>query len=143
MSGFNIDSNTDIAQREDAGTVVHLRDATGELQFIGEGDAKRPVTITVAGTYSSVYRKADAEQNTKLYSRRRTNLQPEELSKIAARQRLELVAACVLGWHGIVSGATEVPCTKDNVIMLLDRFPWVLQALEAAMQDHAAFFPQS
>lgn len=139
MSGFEISNSKSVAEREDEGTVVHIADAVGEKMFYGEGDEKKPVTITVAGTYSATYRRATDAQRERMMKQRRAALTGEQLAK----QQLALVASCVLAWGGFVNNDKPFPATKENAMLLFDQAPWIREQVEEAMNDHQAFFPSS
>lgn len=138
MSGFDLSEAAAVAAKEDEGTVVHVRGSDGEPMYFGKDDAE-PVTITVAGTYSKAYRRAVDAQRERLVKQRRVTLTGEALAK----QQLELVAACVLAWSGIVDAGKPLPCEKPNVLRLLTAAPWIREQVEEAMQDHAGFFGSS
>lgn len=139
MSGFEISTSKSVAEREDEGVVINVRDANGDELFYGEGAAKKAVTITVAGTYSKTYRRATDAQRERMMKQRRVSLSGDQLAK----QQLELVAACVLAWDGFVSNGQPYECTKANVISLLDSAPWIREQVEEAMNDHQSFFPSN
>jgi len=129
--GFDIGAAKSVAAQEDEGIVVSVKDAQGAPQFVGE----TPVTITVAGSYSAIYRRALDAQRDRMVKLRR-GLTGEALQ----RQQLELVAACILRWDGIMNGDKVFPLTKDNAVALLEAAPWIREEVEAAMGDHAGFF---
>jgi hypothetical protein len=56
MQGFDLDAVEHVAKREDEGNVIHLRDHVGALMYYMDGDDKKPVTITMAGTYGGIAR---------------------------------------------------------------------------------------
>ncbi len=129
---MDISNNKSVAEREDEGTVVHVKDVTGEPQYL---DGK-PVTIAVAGTYSSTYRKAVAANRDKWLKRRSQTLDGEHLDK----QALETTVACIKGWDGFTAGESPFPFTKANALVLLEGAPWIREQVESAMGDHESFF---
>lgn len=136
--GFDISGQKAVvASREDEGTVIHVRNEVGDHLHFGED--KKPVTILVAGSYSTVYRKALDAQRDRMMKHRRLSATGEQL----ARNQLELIAACVLSWEGFCDGPKVVPCTKENAITILSLFPWIREDVEAAMGDHQSFFKNS
>lgn len=134
MSGIDLSTVGDVAAREDAGQVVHLRDAGGEPIYTGEKQ-DQPVTITVAGTYSTRFRRAQDQLQQRMLKKRQRDLTPE----LVTANRIELVAAAILEWQGISDKGQPLPCTKDNAIRLLTAAPWIREQLEEAQQDHAGF----
>jgi hypothetical protein len=124
-----------VAEREDEGTPVHIRNEAGELQY--END--KPVTITVAGSYSKTYRKATEAQRDKSLKQRRSVPTGEQLS----RQALEILASCIVSWEGFTSQGKPFGYSKENAIALLDSAPWIREQCEEALYDHASFFPKA
>lgn len=139
MQGLNISNTRTIAEREDEGTTVHVRGADSEQLYFQDGAERKPVTLLVAGTYSKIYRRTIDSQREKLLKQRRSSLSSEQI----ARQQLEAIAACILGWEGIFNGDQALPLNKENAITLLESAPWVREQVEEAMNDHAAFFTNS
>lgn len=136
--GFDIVSAKDVAAREDEGTVVELKDQNGEPLYAD--DAKTlPVTITVAGTYSTRYRRAVDQNRDRMLKRRQATLDGEQLN----RQSLELIAAAIIAWSGLTESGADYPLTKENAIALLDACPWIREQVEMAASDHASFFAKS
>lgn len=126
---------TSVAQREEDGTILSIKDETGEPMMEGDG----PVTITVKGSYSPTYRRASEANRDRLLKRRSTQMDGDELDQ----RSLELIAACITAWNGFTAGGAEFPLTKANAIALLRACPWIREQVEAAVHDHAAFFPKS
>lgn len=132
---MEIGNSKSVAEREDEGTLVHVRDESGELQFYGDGGEKKPVTIRVAGSYSKTFRKAKERQREKNLKRGRAMFTAEGLAK----QELEVIAACVISWDGFTSDSRPFIHSQDNAVMLLDSAPWIREQVEEAMSDHQSF----
>lgn len=135
---FDVAAQKDVSQREDEGTLVPVKSVTGEVQFYGEGEAKKPVTIRVVGTYSKTWRRANHALRERLRKFRTTRTIEQQ-----EQHAIELIADCILGWEGITSGDQPFPFTRDNAIALLTTCQWVREDVEAAMGDHAGFFSTS
>ena len=132
--GFDLSKANKVSEREDAGSVVQIMDETGEPLFYGEGNDK-PVTITVAGEFSRVYRRAeDAIRGQQL--KRRGNLTPQELR----RQSIELLSRCVLAWEGFENAGQPLDCTRENVSAVLSSAEWIRKQVDQATTDHSAPF---
>jgi hypothetical protein len=126
---LEISTSKNVAEREEEGITIDIKDASGE---------KEPgVQITVAGTYSATYRKAQS-QNRDKFLKQRGGLDGDTLET----RSLELTAKCIKSWKGFTSDGKEFPCTKDNAIALLSGAPWIREQVEEAMNDHASFFPK-
>ena len=135
--GFRLDTASARAAREDEGVTVELLDIDGTpLTF---GDDSRPVTMRVAGSYSTVYRKAFERARDQALAKRRRSTNDE-----AWRQALEVNAACVLAWDGFYTdGGQPIPFTPANVLAVLEAAPWIREQVEQAITDHARFFPSA
>jgi hypothetical protein len=134
---MDISTSKDVSAREDEGTVVHVANEAGEKQYYGEKNDK-PVTITVAGTYSSRYRRAsEAIRDKNMKRSKRPDGQDVDANA------LEVQAACMIAWEGFENAGQPFPLTKQNAIAVLDQCPWIREQVDAAMFDHAAFFKQS
>ena len=143
--GFELGSAAPVADLEDAGTVVHLCGLDDELMFFtpeGPKAKEQPVTITVAGSYSKRYRRAQNAQTTRAIKgggRRGSRITGESLRE----QRENLAAACVLAWEGFFDAGKPLDCTRENAAMVFERATWILEQVEAAQVDHASFFAKS
>jgi len=115
-----------VTDKEEEGTEVVVKDVTGEVE---EG-----VTITVVGTHSATYRKA-ADRASKKNFRHGFDIDS------ARGQLLETTARCIKSWKGFTSNGQDYPYTTENAIALLTAAPWVREQVEAAMNNHALFFP--
>ena len=131
-NGFNLAATKGVTEREDEGQVVELRDEMGDPMTYGsEG---KPVTMLVAGTYSSAYRKAQQKQYRARARGRRGGADIDLDADVIA-----LSAACVLAWDGLFDGTTPLPLGRENVIAVLTRAPWMHEQVLGAMNDHAGF----
>ena len=138
--GFDLGSAKPVAEREDEGVIIHLSDIEGEKMFYEENGEKKPVTWKVAGSYSNIYRRAKESQVTRTVKKGRSQSVTGEL---LGKQALELVAACSLGFDGLIDKGKKIPFSKDNAKVILDAAPWIREQVESAMEDHSRFFEAS
>lgn len=136
MSGFDLEDQGAVTVREDEGQVVHIRDARGDLAYTGEGEQRKPVTVRVAGTFSTHYRRANDAIQQRVLKRRQRDITPEQV----LANRIELVRSCILDWQGFTNQGKPLVFSPENATLLLTKCPWVRAQLEEAMEDHAAFF---
>ena len=135
--GLSLGSAKAVADREDEGQVIELLDASGEPLVYNDGASEKPVTVTVAGTYSATYRKAVERQNRNSMKGRRSRSTSEEL----VESLIELEAACVLAWDGMTTDEGKpIDFTPENVARFLRGIPWFRNQVRYAMDDHASFF---
>ena len=125
---MEISTSKSVAEREEEGIVIDVRDASGEVE--------PGVTITVVGTYSQTYRKAQNANRDKWLKQRRMDGDALE------ERSLETTAKCIKAWTGFTSEGKPFPYTKENAIALLSGAPWIREQVEEAMNDHAGFFPK-
>lgn len=141
MPGFNLKDAATQSAAEDQGTVVPLKDVHGLPMFYGPEDALKPVTVTVAGTYSERFRKAERAFIEGMGRSRDVS----GLSASLDRRGEILAAGCVVAWDGIFEDATEttpIPATAENAATIFRSARWVFEQVWAAMNDHARFFPK-
>lgn len=130
--GIELSSKQDVAKREDEGSTIHLRDEMQE-PWIEDG---KPVTITVAGMYSTRYRRAESASGRRFQKQMRA--QGGDFDMRAYNE--DVAAQCVLAWSGFTDSGQPVEPTRDLVLRLFAAMPWVYPQVSAAMENHAAFF---
>lgn len=137
QSGFDLTNALKAQDAEDEGRSFHVLHADGSPMYY---DGDKPVTMTVAGTYSQRYRTADE----KLANRRIQQRTNRSLSAAGLREaQIELAAACVVSWEGFFNGGEEMDCTTSNAVQVLTAAPWIREQVMEVMEDHAGFFDMS
>lgn len=119
---LDLDTAEDISELEERGTVVHIRNKAGVKMY----DAGTPVTMTVRGTYSKTFRRLNTAHRDKLLRQRRSSLSADQLDQ----DDVSLYAACVTAWHGFKAGGQPIPLTKEAVIRVFTRFPYVFEQVK-------------
>jgi hypothetical protein len=132
QGGFDLGGAATVADREDAGQWVELRDANGDVLTYG---AEQSVRVRVAGTYSKRFRRAKKTQTDRQLRQRKVTLNADQLEE----NSIELVSACVMEWEGFFNAGAPLSCSPDNVALVLKRAPWIRDQIEQAMDDHASF----
>lgn len=139
-NGFDLGAAPNVADLEEKGVAVQIRDIHGEpMMYRSEGGSEYPVQIVVAGSYSHRYRRAINAQTTRMLGRRAQKMTGE----LAQENRMEVISRCVISWSGFNSNGQPIPCTPENVKVVMERAPWIRDQVEAAMEDHEAFFKNS
>ncbi len=133
QGGFDLDTASPVSELEEMGAWIELTGIEGEPMLFGSEN--KPVRMKSAGSYSKLYRRLTHAQTTKAVKRRTTKITGELLH----RQRLEVISGCVLAWEGFYKGGVELPFTRDNIKIVLDGFGYILEQVEAAIEDHEAF----
>lgn len=134
-SGIDVAGAAKVADREEEGVLVQIRDPQGEPAMVGD----QPVTVRIAGSYSKRYRRIQEGQTQRMLKRRQVALTAEQLTA----NRVELVAGCILDWSGFTNGGQPYPFSRDNATHLVTVAPWIRDQLEEAQGDHASFSASS
>ena len=135
--GFDIQRQKEATRAEDEGIDVHIHGLDGEPMYyaLEENPAEEfPVTIRVAGAHSSLFRQAE-----ETLRRRKLKASTFTGTKIY-EDNLFKVVQCTLNWDGFTDGESNLPFTKDAVRQVYMQFPWVLDQVMEAMNDHSRFF---
>lgn len=134
-SGLDLNRVDEVAQAEDEGQVVHLKDASDEPLFHNG----RPVTVRIAGKYSAIYRRTQ-DRLTARSLKHKGRVEPDDLSK----HLIELVAVSIMpqDWYGFTKDGVDVPYSKDMAKKLAET-PFIRTQLQEAQNDHAGFTKSS
>jgi len=130
-------STLDTVSAAEEGAVMELRHpATGAVLNQDDGS---PVTITLAGSDSERYRKAErSNQNRRLKNsagRRGLTVTSEELEN----DNLEVLAAATVAWAGIVLHGESLDCTVANARKVFKEIPWAREQAEQFVAERANF----
>ena len=100
------------------------------------------ISISVLGKDSNAFQKVSRAQNKK----RMTKMQKGGFRNVATvpieeieQDGIDLLAACTTGWTGIMIDGKEIAFSKDNAVMIYERFPWVKEQVDTAIGDRANF----
>lgn len=136
---FKLPSVDPVGQVEDQGQVLTLHDIQANSPLLD--DDGKPVTITVAGTYSKVYRRAVAAADQRATQWFRQHRGRKHLDDATREEiKFDLVASVIIGWSDMCwEDGTPMPCTPDNAVKLLKLYPWIFDQVKEAMEDHEGF----
>jgi hypothetical protein len=106
------------------------------------------IVINVLGKDSDEFLKTSrAQQKRRLgkigkggFRAAQSQVSPEEMEA----DGITLLAACTKSWRQgekatLTLEGKELPCTKENAIMVYERFPWIKEQVDIAMGDRANF----
>ena len=100
------------------------------------------ITISVLGKDSDLFQKVSRNQNKKRMAkmqkggfRNTTSIPIEQVES----DGVDLLAACTTGWTGVVIDKKEIEFSKDNAVMVYERFPWIKEQIDTAIGDRANF----
>jgi hypothetical protein len=120
---------------EDGATLEVRHPATGEILTQDNGE---PITITLAGTDSDRFRKAQRANNTRRLRNPR-QLDGDDIE----RDGLNSLVLCTLAWSGIALDGQELDCTPANVRQVYQRLPWLREQADRFVSDRANFLKGS
>jgi hypothetical protein len=127
-------ANIDVVKDANAGAEVNIYHP-GTRADLG-------ISIRVVGQDSTQFRKISAEQNRRRIARATKGgsfklnvFTPEEIES----DKCKLLAACTLGWKGVVEGGKEIPFSVSAAEDLYERFSWIREQVDEAIGDRALF----
>lgn len=140
-NGFDLGAIATVVKEQEQGYAVHLEDHRGEpLYFIDADGERKPVTWTVAGEHSQLYRTQERTVRDRFFKRRsRGSVDAEDLEE----QALELLSRVSLGWQGIVEGGRLIPFDREKAKDILRKATWIRRQVSAAPGDHEGLFRPS
>lgn len=129
-------SNFDTTAAAQAGAKLELKAPNGDPLLQDDG---APVTITLLGRDSDVWRRAERAALDRRVNTRKKTVQSADLE----RDALEALVAVTVGWSGIVLDGNALDCTPPNVRRVYERFRWVREQVDEFVGDRANFLPAS
>ena len=122
------DDKYDVAAAEEAGSKMHVKGPTGDLEYNGDD----PVTITVRGFESETITKYNHTVDKKKFKG----------MKISDEERgAEMLSLAVLGWDGF-GGKDAIECTEENKIKMFKKRPFIAQQILAFGLERSNFLPE-
>lgn len=122
--------DTGLAKQE-TGVPVEILDPNGE---------PTGAKLFVASLDSDRVKAVLRENANKMAMEQRKNprkaLKPEEVEN----RLYGVLVASVVSWEGVTEDGKPLPCTPENVDMLLRKFSWVAKQVDMASGDTALFF---
>jgi hypothetical protein len=129
-------SDFDLAKGAESGADLALRNPVTDEPLLTEDGAQ--ITIRLVGMDSGAYRRALHQiQNRKLGRLTRGKSPSMELVE---RDELELLAACTVGWSGVVVDGAPLEFSAQNAVSLYERFRWIKEQVDAYIGDRENFF---
>lgn len=126
----------DTKTRSEAGTTMAVKTLDGSPLLNSKG---KPVEITVKGPDSSDYMRLVRVQIKKRMAR--SGAPTEEQSAEDEADLINLLAACTLGWSGILDKETKEPVTftADGCRQLYQNFPVIRDQVDSFIANRANF----
>ena len=129
-------SSLDIAKVSDEGAKCVLVHPVTQ-QILRDADGNE-VSITLAGTDSEAYRKAQRKLiNKRLAAKGKGTITAEQVDA----DDLQILGDCTLSWEGLLVDGVQLVCSASAAIKLYSdpRFPWIREQATAFMNDRANY----
>lgn len=123
----------DVVNAAETGAQLTLRDPVS-----GESlDA----TITLLGSDSEAYRKAQAEEQERIMKRKQSGerVEPSEWREVACN----VLAKATIGWKNITEGEKKLECNEKNARYVYRTYPWIREQADEFVGKRANFLANS
>ena len=133
MNGFDI---TQQPKTSDEESIVHIHGLDDKPLYFKDDEESdpQPVTITVLSVHSKKIRRFDE-------SMRKRRIKASRLTGEALHEdSLDRAVHGTVTWQGFRSGEKALAPTAENVRMIYEQYPWVLDQVVEAMNDNQRFF---
>lgn len=135
-------SNLDTVAASGKGAVMEVRHPVTKAILLTTPtppkDKGDPVTLTIIGFDATEFRDHErALINKRLNGGKSRQTDAEAIQDEA----ITVLAMCVKAWSGIEVDGKQLDCTPANVKMVLNRFPWLKEQVDAFVGDRANFLP--
>lgn len=132
----------DTRTNADAGVKMPVILPNGQTYM--QADGKTPVSLTLLGADSQVYRDASLAMARKRVERRQNQGTIEEQMAEAEADAVSLLVAATNGWDGVIdSKGKPVPLTPEAARALFVKYPAIRDQAEAFVNTRANFTPRS
>ena len=121
-----------VVAADDEGVVVTIYQKDGEAYLAMDGTES---TMTVVGSESKLYKAAKRRATDRLLKGRKVKMSSADVEKNA----VAMASSAVIDWHGWDSDKKELPCTQDNVRLVLGMADHILDQVQEAITSHADF----
>lgn len=136
-AGFDLGAIDAVIDEQEHGYVIHLHDHRGEPMYFGPEGEEKPVTWTVAGEHSRLYREQERLVRDRFFKgRRRGSIGQEDIEE----QHLELLSRVTLGFNGFVDNGQPVAFSREKAKEVLRKARWIRDQVDRGTADHAGLF---
>lgn len=131
----------DVKKAASTGSDMELLNPIEDEVMVQENGA--PVTIRLLGADSAEFRNKQREQSNKRITQMARSRKRTLDVSLSEEDECDLLAACTVGWSGIIVDDKEVEFSKENAYDLYMRFPWIREQVNAYMGDRSNFFTKN
>lgn len=100
------------------------------------------ITITVLGKDSDEFQKVSrAQQRKRMAKMQKGGFRMNQIIPVEEieQDNISLLAACTKAWKGVIVEGKTIECTKENAMMIYEKFPWIKEQIDIAIGDRANF----
>jgi len=135
-------SELDLGTTADGGKIVELFHPSTRQPLLT--DDKEKITVTVLGRYSDKYMAMQRQINNRRLATQRGSRVKITSEEIEA-ETSDILANCIIAWHGVQLNGEMLECNYANARMLLEdrRFGWFREQIDDAVNDDANFMRES
>jgi len=112
---------------------------TGKQMMLPGG--KDPVTITLAGRDSEIYRRVSRDLVNKRVEAARAAgaADVQQSDEDLENEALDLLSALTVNWNGITANKEPYPFSNENARKLYERLPWLREEVDRFVGNRANF----
>ncbi|CDH43851.1 hypothetical protein [Candidatus Contendibacter odensensis] len=130
---FNLPDFDTVSASDAGATLTLVREDNGAIARDKDGN---PITLTVLGSDSAQYRKAQQKNLNRRLAKRTVKVTAEELEAEA----LDILASATVAWSGFFDGIGDpIPCTPGNALDLYKSYPSIREQADRFVSDRANF----
>lgn len=98
------------------------------------------IVLTVASYESERVKRTAREIGNKALLEQKRNPRKGESVEAIEDRTFAIAISSIVGWEGIEMDGKPLPFTRENVRMVLEKFPFIAEQVDAAASDRALFF---
>lgn len=129
---FDLSTFTPAKQRQEEGVAVSIKHPVS-----GEDLG---MTFYVCSYESERVRKTTRDLANQILSEQRRNPKRVETAEMKEQRALAIVIASVVRWEGVEFEGQSLIASPENIRMVIEKFPWIGEQLDAAASDRSLFF---
>lgn len=98
------------------------------------------MVITVASYESERVKRIAREIGNKALIEQKRNPRKGDSVEAIEERTFAIAIASIVDWSGLEMDGKPLECTRDNIRMVLEKFPFIAEQIDAAAGDRALFF---
>lgn len=135
---FNMPKEFDTVALANQGGIMEVEGPDGVVLRDANGAAA--MTITLLGSDSQVFRKAQNRNLNKRLTKRNVKMTAEELEA----ETIDLLAEVTTGWAGFKDPTgNDIACSRQNAVALYSKYPFIREQADRFINERANFLPKS